>query len=233
MRKLRIRAFTLICALTVVAATLTGTPTMASAAPTPTPKPTTTAPKPPPAKKQALAEETCGGTLAFGQIVSCPSISGDREDVYFFATTKANDVAYTMLTRGSGGGLQARIYRPTGQQVCIILTDADDCQLAGAGTYKAVVFLYFKDSGDYTLSVQSRHTPSSCTTLTNAASLRLARGLTGSPVGSAGDCFRFDQPVGTVLRLLDPAPAPATCRERSWTAPASRSARYGTRRSAR
>ncbi len=209
MRKLRIRAFTLICALTVVAATLTGTPTMASAAPTPTPKPTTTAPKPPPAKKPALAEEACGGTLAFGQIVSCPSISGDREDVYFFATTKANDVAYTMLTRGSGGSLQARIYGPTGQQVCVILTDADDCQLAGAGTYKAVVFLYFKDSGDYTLSVQSRRTPSSCTTLTNAdfsfASPGVSRDL---PFGSAGDCFRFNQPVGTVLRLWDPGTGP-------------------------
>ncbi|NMO50887.1 hypothetical protein HH310_06725 [Actinoplanes sp. TBRC 11911] len=182
---MRLRLLTLVSSILMAIAGVAGVPAVASA-----------------------AAANCGGTLAFGQIAECPSINGADENVYWFTTTKPNDIVHTMLTRGSGGTLQARITGPTGAQVCFVLTDSGQCQLKAAGTYKLTVFLYFQDSGDYTLALQSTRTPSSCNTLPASFFSFASAGTDGNlPAGSAGDCYRFNQPVGSVLHLWDPAGA--------------------------
>src|SRR5690349_9168978 len=79
----------------------------------------------------AAAAESCGGTLAIGAIAGCESISGSQEHVYFVTVPRANDVLYTMLTRGSGESPQARVSGPNGADICTILSDAGRCQLKG------------------------------------------------------------------------------------------------------
>ncbi|MFG1992470.1 hypothetical protein ACGFJ7_21075 [Actinoplanes sp. NPDC048988] len=153
----------------------------------------------------ASAAESCGGSLAIGDIVRCESISGSQEHVYFVSVPKANDVLYTMLTRGSGESPQARVTGPNGAGVCTFQSDAGRCQLKGAGTYKVIVSLYFQGSGDYTLGVQSLKSPSSCATLPASFFSFASTGQAGAlPAGAPGDCFRFNQPAGSVLRLWSP-----------------------------
>ncbi|GAB2585999.1 hypothetical protein Aab01nite_52160 [Paractinoplanes abujensis] len=153
----------------------------------------------------AAAAAGCGGTLAIGAVAACESISGTQEHVYFVSVPKANDVLYTMLTRGSGESPRASVTGPTGADVCLITSDAGRCELKGAGTYKIVVSLYFGGTGDYTLGVQSLKSPSSCTTLAASFFSFASTGQPGSlPAGAPGDCFRFNQPTGSVLRLWAP-----------------------------
>ncbi|XVV15155.1 hypothetical protein ACQP2X_12675 [Actinoplanes sp. CA-131856] len=153
----------------------------------------------------ASAAESCGGTLTIGAIAGCESISGSQEHVYFVTVPRANDVLYTMLTRGSGESPQARVSGPNGADICTIQTDAGRCQLKGAGTYKVIVSLYFGGTGDYTLGVQSLKSPSACTTLPASFFAFTSTGQAGSlPAGAPGDCFRFNQPAGSVLRLWSP-----------------------------
>ncbi|MBL7255768.1 hypothetical protein [Paractinoplanes lichenicola] len=153
----------------------------------------------------AAAAADCGGPLAIGEVATCASISGTQEQVYFVSVPKANDVLYTMLTRGSGESPRAAVTGPTGAAVCTILSDAGRCELKSAGTYKIVVSLYFEGTGDYTLGVQSLKSPSACTTLPASFFSFASTGQAGSlPAGAPGDCFRFNQPTGSVLRLWSP-----------------------------
>ncbi|MET7423124.1 hypothetical protein [Dactylosporangium sp. NPDC005555] len=154
---------------------------------------------------KATSAATCGGALAFGDIAVCPAISGTRQDVFTVTTTKAGDKLYTMLTRGSGDFLQAFVTKGA-TQVCFFGVDAGTCQLQQAGTYTITVKLYNGvGSGNYSLSVQSMRSPAACTTLPNSFFSFASAGVGKTvPAGSAGDCYKFNQPVGSVLRLDSP-----------------------------
>ncbi|MCP2327527.1 hypothetical protein HDA40_006034 [Hamadaea flava] len=117
----------------------------------------------------------------------------------------ANDTLYTLLGRSSGDGVSASIADSHGTVVCGVSTDAGSCQLGAAGLYTLTVWLYSGGSGNYTISVESMRTPSSCSALADSffsfASPGVARTL---PTGSAGQCYAFDQPQGSVLYLSAP-----------------------------
>jgi hypothetical protein len=165
----------------------------------------TTAGPPSAAMAATAAVAECGGTLAFGEIAVCPSITDDRRDTFTVTTTKPDDKLYTMLGRSSGDSVQVTVNGPDGAQVCFIRTDADSCQLGAAGKYTITVSLRFGGTGNYSLSVQSLLTPSVCTTLASTFFSFAATGFPGNlRLGSSGDCFRFNQPVGSVVYLWDP-----------------------------
>ncbi len=159
----------------------------------------------PAAPARPAAPTGCGGPLAFGKIVACPSITGDRRDAYTVTTTKDNDKLFTMLTRGSGDWSGGEVTGSDGAHVCFITVDAGTCQLKAAGRYTVTVSLSTGGSGNYTLSAQSMRTPSTCTTLPNQFFSFASTGEPGRlPAGSAGNCYRFNQPVGSVVRLWSP-----------------------------
>lgn len=144
----------------------------------------------------------CGGALAFGQIAACASTTGDRRDTYTITTTLNNDKLFTMLTANSGASVSAEVTAPDGAHVCYFHGRAGNCQLGAAQVYTIAVELrtFGAGSGNYTLSVQSMRTPSTCTTLPNSYFSFASAGVQGSlPAGSAGDCYRFNQPVGSVV----------------------------------
>lgn len=153
----------------------------------------------------ASAAAGCGGTLAFGEIAVCASISGGRQDAFTITTTRNNDMLFTKLTRGSGEFPGARVTAPNGTQVCFFSVDSSTCQLGRAATYTITVSVNFGGTGNYTLSVQSQKTPSVCTTLANSFFSFADTGFQSDlPLGSSGDCFRFNQPVGSVFYLWSP-----------------------------
>ncbi len=220
-----VRILSLISAFVVAGATVAGPPTAVAAAPRPAaaqaattqpartpptnPQPAKTQPATtPPAKAQPVRGATaaaCGGELAFGEIAVCPSITGERRDVFTITTTKRNDRLFTMLTRGSGDFAGATVTGSGDAPICFLTVDAGTCDLRAARTYTITVSLNHGGSGDYTLSVQSMRTPSGCTTLSNAFFSFASTGEPGDlPAGSSGDCYRFNQPVGSVVRLWSP-----------------------------
>lgn len=193
-------------------------PPQPSAAPAPSPSPIgSTAPSTPPSPSgspsaQPTASPTVapaascgGGALAFGQIVHCPAINGADKHVYTFTTTRKSDTVYTVLTRGSGDLIVGGISGPGG--IGCGISYAGSCQLGRAGTYTITVELaHGQGTGDYALSVDSLLTPSSCTALPNSFFSFASAGLPGVlAYGSAGHCFRFNQPAGTVVRVVAPS----------------------------
>ncbi|GAA2355091.1 hypothetical protein Cme02nite_69040 [Catellatospora methionotrophica] len=180
-----------------------GTP---DAEPSPEPSVTETA-EPTPSPSPTGPVTTCGGPLALGQIVVCPSISGDEKHVYTVTVTKKSDTLYTTRTRGSGTWLEGTIAAPNGDLICALYTDSGTCQLGRAGTYTITVQVpWGQGTGDYALAVESRLTPSSCTALPNSFFSFASPGQSGVlALGAAAHCFRFNQPVGTVLKMLAPS----------------------------
>jgi hypothetical protein len=148
----------------------------------------------------------CGGRLEFGEVVVCPSIVGTEPHVYTVTTAADSDMLYTMLTRGSGDTASARVTDAAGNYVCYFGVDAKECRLGAAGTYTITVSVYFEtDAGDYTLSVESMRTPSSCSRLPEGFFSFDEDGRNATlPYGAAAHCYSFEQPVGTVLHLADP-----------------------------
>lgn len=154
----------------------------------------------------AAASTTCGGKLQFGQTVSCASISGAEEHVYRVTTKVDSDRLFVDLTRGSGDTPSASLTTLDGELLCVITNYATTCDVGAAGTYKIKVIEYFQGTGDYTLGVESMKTPSSCTALPAGFFSFASPGVSGTlPAGTAARCFRFDQPVGSVLHLADPS----------------------------
>jgi hypothetical protein len=149
----------------------------------------------------------CGGTLTFGQIVSCPSIGVDEEHRYTITTTRPSDILFGRLASGSGLPPNGRVTAPNGDYVCFVDSIVSSgCQLGAAGTYTLTVSLPYGDPMDYTVSVDSARTPSACTALPNSFFSFASPGVTATlPAASAVHCYRFNQPVGTVLRLFDPS----------------------------
>ncbi|WP_155368913.1 hypothetical protein [Catellatospora vulcania] len=183
-----------------------------SVAPTGDPQPSPsggpdTTPVPSPTASPSTPVAACGGPLALGQIAVCPSITDSEQHVYTVTTTKRSDTLLTTFTRGSGSWLTGSIAASNGNAVCSLQTDSGSCRLDRAGTYTiTVAVLYGQGTGDYTVSVESMLTPSSCTTLPGSFFSFASPGVSGVlPLGAAPRCFKFSQPVGTVLKLLSPS----------------------------
>jgi hypothetical protein len=152
----------------------------------------------------------CGGVMRFGKIYSCPSITGDRQDTFTVTTTADGDTLYGTFTQDSNGEnldyASAAVYDADGNYLCYFANYPGTCQLGAAGTYRAVVSLNWGVGDlDYTFAVQSMKTPSSCRRLGSGFFSFASAGHAGDLAkGSAGDCYTFDQPAGTVLQMWAP-----------------------------
>lgn len=162
------------------------------------------------AQRSGAAASGCGGTLKFGKVYSCPSLSGDRQDVFTVTTTVDNDTLYGTLTQVNTGGdsdsASAAVYDADGNYLCYYFGYPGSCELGAAGKYTVVVALaYGTGTVSYTFSGQSMKRPSSCEWLGNGFFSFASPGRAGSlALGSAGDCYLFDQPVGSVLHMYSP-----------------------------
>jgi hypothetical protein len=109
----------------------------------------------------------------------------------------------------SGESVSGRVTDPNGNPVCYLGPYLDECQLGAAGTYTITVTVtYGSGEGAYTLSVESRRTPSECDTLPENFFSFASAGRSGTlPAGLAARCFKFSQPTGTVLHLANPGGA--------------------------
>ncbi len=162
-------------------------------------------------KSKVAAVAGCGGGVAeFGEIYSCPSLSGDRQDVFTVTTSVDGDVLYGTVTGTANNdvtdSVSAMLYDAEGNYICYYAFYPGSCELGAAGAYTVVVALSY-GSGDmaYTLSLQSQRTPSSCKTLGNAFFSFASQGRAAELArGSAGECYTFDQPAGSVLQMYAP-----------------------------
>ncbi|MFI5936720.1 hypothetical protein [Actinoplanes sp. NPDC051494] len=120
------------------------------------------------------------------------------------------DVLYGAVTETANNdetdSVSAAVYDTAGNYLCYYGSYPGGCELGSAGTYTVVVALAYS-SGDmaYTLSVQSQRTPSGCRTLGDGFFSFSSAGHAGELArGAAGDCYTFDQPVGSVLQMFAP-----------------------------
>ena len=153
---------------------------------------------------------TCGGVLPLGTVVTCAAIVDAQQHRWTVTTTADQDILVTQLTRGSGDHTQGWVTDAGGAHVCWFGIDSGSCQLGPAGTYTISVLLpHPTGRGDYTLAVESTRTPSTCRELPESFFSFASPGVTDTlAAGTAAHCFRFDQPVHSVLRTYDPAGAP-------------------------
>lgn len=158
-------------------------------------------------KASAAGPAGCGGVMKFGKVYSCASLSGDRQDTFTVTTTVDDDTLYGTFTQDSNGEnldyAAAAIYDADGNYLCYFADYPGTCQLGAAGTYAVTVSLSWGVGDvDYTFAVQSMKAPSSCRRLGNAFFSFASAGRAGDLVkGSAGDCYTFDQPTGSVLQM--------------------------------
>ncbi|HET6482195.1 MAG TPA: hypothetical protein VFG35_19480 [Actinoplanes sp.] len=161
-------------------------------------------------QSRAAAAAGCGGVAQFGKIYRCSSLSGDRQDTFTVTTSVGGDVLYGTVTEAANNDVTdsvgAMLYDVEGNYLCYYGSYPAGCELGAAGTYTVVVALAY-GSGDmaYTLSLQSQRTPSTCRTLGNGFFSFASPGRAAELAsGSAGECFTFDQPVGSVLQMYAP-----------------------------
>ncbi|GIF66324.1 hypothetical protein Ais01nite_43590 [Asanoa ishikariensis] len=147
----------------------------------------------------------CGVLLTFGKIVECPSVEAGETHVYAVTTTRRDDTLVVTSAYVSGEYVSGEITNSTGHRACSFSSGGTTkCQLGAAGTYTITISSRW-GPGAYTLAVDSFKTPSSCTALNNAFFSFGSAGLSATlPKGSPGHCYRFNQPVGSVLQLTRP-----------------------------
>jgi hypothetical protein len=164
----------------------------------PEPKPQPRDPKRPGVVAKS-ATVSCGGAISFGEVYRCASIKDADRHVFTFATTAANDQVRTQFG-STGDQPDARIETEDGTYLCSF-SSATRCDLREAGTYRVVVFYYFgRGAGSYSFAVDSVLTPSACTALDAAFFSFASPGRSATlEAGSAGDCYEFSLPSGTVL----------------------------------
>ncbi|GIJ43416.1 hypothetical protein Val02_03020 [Virgisporangium aliadipatigenens] len=148
------------------------------------------------------ALDTCGGPVAFGRVLLCPTISGTEQHLYTITTTRDDDTLDFAFI--GEFGLRAELRGANG--TCDPL-DTDTCRTGAAGVYTLTVSLHpASEPGPYSLSVESRRAPSACTPLPAEAFAFPGPGSPATmPVGTAAVCYTFDQPAGAVLHVTDPA----------------------------
>ena len=165
----------------------------------------------PPVASRKQSKAACGGgVVQLGKIYSCASLSANQQDVFTVTTSVDGDVLYGTVTETANNdvtdSVSAMLYDADGNYLCYFGTYPGGCELGAAGTYTVVVALSY-GSGDmaYTLALQSQRTPSSCRTLGNAFFSFASAGRTAELArGSAGECYTFDQPTGSVLQMYAP-----------------------------
>lgn len=148
----------------------------------------------------------CGGALTFGTVHSCRSIAGTQKNAWTFSTRANSDVLYWQLVAVSGVGLSAQVTGADGTKFCDLASQPDECRLGPAGSYTITVAIDGgSGTGAYTLSVESRRTPSTCGQLPEDVFSWALPGVGGTlPAGLAARCFTFDQPTGTKLFIAEP-----------------------------
>jgi hypothetical protein len=193
--------------LTTIAATL-WTPAAATASPVLAPAAARAPVQSKPLVGAALESDDrrCGGRLEFGQVAVCGSIAGDDVDRFRIVSKVDNDTLFTLLTRSSGDWVSGSVIDNAGNSVCFVTVDSGTCQLGRKGTYTLTLSLLFATgTGNYSISVESMRTPSSCRTLTSSFFSFASPGITGTlPFGLAARCFVFDQPQDALLYLEQP-----------------------------
>jgi hypothetical protein len=145
------------------------------------------------------ATESCGGAISFGQVYRCASIKDADRHVYTFTTTAAHD-QLRMQFGFTGDSPDTRVETAEGTYLCSV-RPVSRCDLGEAGTYRVVVDYYLgRGAGSYSFAVDSALTPSSCTPLDDSFFPFGSPGRSATlETGSAGDCYEFSMPSGTVL----------------------------------
>ncbi|MEH1058955.1 hypothetical protein V6U89_27575 [Micromonospora sp. CPCC 206171] len=151
----------------------------------------------------------CGGALTFGTVNNCGLIIGQAEDTWTFTTTADSDVLYVQVVEMSGVSLSIRVKHQEGWTACEISAYheyLEQCRLGPAGAYTLTVRTTSgSGNGGYTLSIESRRTPSTCEQLPADAFSWASAGVGGTlPAGLATRCFTFDQPTGSKLFIAEP-----------------------------
>ncbi|MFI7596365.1 hypothetical protein [Actinoplanes sp. NPDC049681] len=157
---------------------------------------------------QRADADSCGGVIALGTVVSCPAIDPGQQHVFKLTTTTDHEDLRVRLSvetpSGWGGDTYVRVTSADGADICSG-GDEDECTAPEAGTYSVTVR---RDSSSepgpvkYRLGVQSFSNPQNCTALQDGAftfPLKVREGTL--PAASAGLCFGFGQPTGSLLRL--------------------------------
>nr|BFE64655.1 hypothetical protein GCM10020063_091810 [Dactylosporangium thailandense] len=161
---------------------------------------------------QAAAADKCHGKLAFGEIATCSSITYPKKDVYTVTTTRDGDQLQASFT-STGTPVIPDVTDAAGVHLCYLSVYPSQCRLGAAGTYTITVSLQYSGQASFRVSVQSMLTPVGCTTLPNAFFSFASTGATESvAAGSAGNCFKFNQAAGSVLRVWSPNGYPASMR---------------------
>ncbi|WP_446211796.1 hypothetical protein [Micromonospora sp. IBSANI012] len=151
----------------------------------------------------------CGGELTFGTVNNCGLIIGQAQDTWTLTTTADSDVLYLQVVETPGVSLTIRVNHQDGWKACEINAYheyLDECRLGPAGPYTLTVSTTNgSGKGGYTLSVESRRTPSTCEQLPADAFSWASAGVSGTlSAGSAARCFTFDQPIGSKLFIAEP-----------------------------
>jgi hypothetical protein len=162
-----------------------------------------------PTAASAKQDDKCGGRLSFGEIAACSSIADEQQHVFTITTRQDADTIYPRLTTPDGDSVSAGISGPDGVHVCAAHTYATPCRLGAAGKYTITVSMtYGHGTNSYRLSIESARTPSECTRLESSFFSFASPGVPGTlALGAAANCYRFNQPVGSVLYLRSLAAA--------------------------
>ncbi|MEV0805775.1 hypothetical protein [Micromonospora sp. NPDC050200] len=151
----------------------------------------------------------CGGKLAFGTVESCGLIIGQAQDTWTFTTTADSDVLYVQVVEVAGASLAVRVNHQDGWKACELdpyREYLNQCRLGPAGAYTVTVTTESgSGKGAYTLSIESRRTPSACGQLPEDVFSWASAGASGTlPAGLAARCFTFAQPTGSKLFIAEP-----------------------------
>jgi hypothetical protein len=177
--------------IALIGSLLVGAPAQAAPAPGAAPGPV------------AVADDAaCGGPLAFGQVVTCPELAAGATHTYTVTTTAAGERLAARVSPVNAV-LMGTLTGSDGKRTCYVFPTPDACIAPTAGTYTLSV----KNSratatGQYAVSVDSKTNPSACTDLpASAFAIDAPSRVDTLPAGSAGHCYRFDQPAGAVVRI--------------------------------
>ena len=162
------------------------------------------------APRAKAGAEGCGGALVLGTVVSCPEINVGARHVFTITTTLAGEelrlrLAARSSTRGDGD-VSASVQAPDGNDICW-LGSSEECVAPTVGTYTVTVrrdatSSPASDPVSYRLGAQSFSNPQGCAALPDDAFAFPMKALEGTlPEGSAGLCYSFDEPAGSLLRL--------------------------------
>nr|WP_095873698.1 hypothetical protein [Streptomyces sp. TLI_235] len=151
---------------------------------------------------------SCGGGLVFGTPTACPGITGGQTHTYTLTTQKPGDTVLLTLRKDPNASASVNTALSTADGEAVQCTTQTTgpllCTADVAGTYTLKVTADWGTSA-YTVAVDSRLS-GACTDLPAVAFSFADPARSGHLAdGSTGDCYRFDLPSGTVLRVTGPS----------------------------